>query len=116
MSINLNMVAVSGSIFFWLGIVLGLAGLAFLAAVGTGISLGSPSSPEHEGVIVFHHTDYLLLDWGRRWIYVLPVLAGLLLAGSGILIRRQAAEMEGERGRVLEPLASLRETGGEEEG
>jgi hypothetical protein len=89
MAININTISVGGSVLIWLGVIICLGGFAFFWVVSSGIS------PDRyaEGWPL-HDTYFILLHWKHRLIFLLPLLAGLILVASGLLIRRQVPTLQ----------------------
>jgi hypothetical protein len=89
MAININTISISGSVLLWLGVITCFGGLILFLAVCGGISPNAPEKSLHS-----HDTYYILIQGLRRLVYVLPLVAGLLLVASGLLIRRQIPTLE----------------------
>ena len=89
MAININTISVSGSILLWLGVITCLGGLAFFLAVSSGIS-----PDRYAESWPLHDTYYILLHWKQRLIFLLPLVAGLVLLASGLLVRRQVPTLQ----------------------
>ena len=89
MAININTIGVSGSILLWLGVITCLGGLALFLAVSGGIS-----PDRYAESWPLHDTYYILVDWKHRLIFLLPLVAGFILVGSGLLVCRQLPALE----------------------
>jgi hypothetical protein len=89
MTIPLNTLGLSGTILLWLGVILAVGGLALFLAVCGGISPVGNEETLHS-----HDTYYILIHGSRRLIFLLPLVAGLILIASGLLIRRQLPILE----------------------
>jgi hypothetical protein len=89
MAININTISISGLVLLWLGVITCFGGLILFLAVCGGISPNALGKSLHS-----HDTYYVLIQGLRLLVYILPLVAGLLLVASGLLIRRQIPTLE----------------------
>jgi len=88
MIISLNTYGTIGTVLFWGGIAVALASLTLLLTVARGITLGG------EDDLNQHDVYYIIGDWTHPLILALPILAGLLITISGLLMRSQVSIAE----------------------
>jgi hypothetical protein len=76
-----------------LGIALGIASVVLFLIAGSGISMGSPEGLDSEGTLHFHDTYFILFSLAHRLALLLPLLAAMILIGSGAFIRGQIPQI-----------------------
>lgn len=96
MNINLPMLHVSGTVLLVLGVLVAVLGIGLFIAVSAGV---------HETAVVhdelsFGHIEMIKPGMRERIVFLVPVVAGIMLAVSGALIRSKVPEWKATLGEA----------------
>lgn len=98
MNINLHLLHVSGTVLLVIGVLVAVLGIGLFVAVSAGITETSVVHDEFS----FQHLDMMKPGMRERMVFLLPVVAGIMMAVSGALIRSKVPEWKATFGEARE--------------
>lgn len=88
MGINIHTIGTASIALICIGGLVSIIAVGLFLAVGSGVSLGKPDDTLHA-----HDTYFIVIHGPGRLVFLLPLVAGLILMLSGLLIRREVAPL-----------------------
>jgi hypothetical protein len=119
MSTNLQTLHLSGTVLLSLGVLIAVLSIGLFIAVSHGVHEGIPIAEADRGVVgedgslTFPHVDVMVPGMKERIVFLLPVVAGILMAVSGLLIRSKVPEWKATFGEAREFFNSGEFSGGD---
>ena len=85
-----------GTVLFWLGIALCIGSIVLFLAASRGVQIEGPDR------LNLHDTHYVIFSLGHRLSLLLPLIAGLLLLSTGLLVRGQTSRYAADLNHLKE--------------
>ena len=106
MNTNLQTLHLSGTVLLSLGVLIAVLSIGLFVAVSAGVHEGISIAEADKGVVgedgtlTFPHVDVMVPGMKERMVFLVPVVAGIMMAVSGALIRSKVPEWKATFGEA----------------